>query len=393
MDMITFEEALDLTLSRAVLFDTEQVAFSQSVGRVLAEDLFSDISMPPFNKSAMDGYACRREDLAMDLEIIAVIQAGSSSASAIGSGQCAQIMTGAMLPEGADTVIMVEETRLTDEGKVRFTGQQTKTNVCYLGEDVQAGDRVMDKGTLIAARHIPVMATIGATNPLVYRMPAISVVATGTELVEPDQQPGLSQIRNSNAAQMLAQLNQLGWPTAYFGIAPDDEDQTCDILDKALKDRDILILSGGVSMGEFDFVPAVIRRLGFDILYQKLAVQPGKPTTFAVRGRQFIFGLPGNPVSSFIQLEILVKPFIYQCMGLDYRPVEWKLPAGQEFRRKKTDRMAWIPVSIDENGRVMPLEYHGSAHIFALTRANGLIYFKIGQSRIEEGELVHVRPV
>ena len=391
--MVSFEEGLKIVLNAARYTGIEEVDFKQSVKRVLANDLRSDISMPPFDKSAMDGYACREADLSMPLEVIEVIQAGKSPQKTIQPGQCAQIMTGAIIPEGADTVIMVEQTQVNAEGRIEFTGKGSKSNICYLGEDVHEGDLVLEKGTLISPRHIPVLATIGAVRVPVAKSLKVAVIATGTELVEPAEKPGPSQIRNSNASQMMSQLYSMGIPANYYGIAPDDEQLTYEMLEQASDENDLVILSGGVSMGEFDFVPGVLMKLGFDIKFQKMAVQPGKPTTFGVRDDCFVFALPGNPVSSFVQLEILVKPFIYQCMGHDFHPPAWKLPAGKPFLRKKTDRMAWIPVTISQEGRVLPLEYHGSAHIFSLTKANALIYYQIGQALIEEGDLVDVRPI
>jgi len=391
--MILFEEALSITMDAAKLFGEEKVPYLQSVGRVLSDDLFADISMPPFDKSAMDGYACKRADLHLELSVIETIRAGVKPEKEVGTRECSQIMTGAIVPKGADTVIMVEQTEQGESGKILFTGEKTSSNICYLGEDVNKGDLILKKGTLLSSRHIPLLATIGVVSVPVYKQTRVGVIATGTELVEPDQIPGISQIRNSNASQMMVQLSNLGFEPMYFGIAPDDEDETYHQMLKALQSTDVLILSGGVSMGEFDFVPSVLKRLGMEIKYQRIAVQPGKPTTFAVGKEKYVFALPGNPVSAFIQFEILVKPFLLKCMGHDWNPTVWKLPVGKQFLRKKTERMSWVPVKLSEEGKVIPLDYHGSAHIFSLNNAQGFIYFKIGQSQIDEGEIVHVRPV
>lgn len=391
--MISFEEALSITLNAARLYGKETVPYLQSVGRVLSEDLYADISMPPFDKSAMDGYACKREDLGLELKLIETIPAGVEPSKRVESGQCSQIMTGAIIPEGADTVIMVEQTESAGSDTIRFTGDKTRSNICYFGEDINKGDLVLEKGTLIGSRHIPVLATIGVVDVPVSVQTRVGVIATGTELVEPDQVPGISQIRNSNASQMMGQLSSLGLNPKYFGIAPDDEEQTYNSLAHALEISDVLVLSGGVSMGEFDFVPAVLQRLGLELKYQKIAVQPGKPTTFAVGRDKFVFALPGNPVSAFVQFEILVKPFLLECMGHKWEPLVWKLPAGEKFTRKKTSRMSWIPVKLSQEGKVISLDYHGSAHIFALNQAQGFIYFNVGQAQIEVGELVNVRPI
>jgi len=383
--MLLFEDALALTLSKAKVIGPEMISLSESLNRVLAEDVTADLNMPPFDKSAMDGYACRKADLSSAMEVIEVIQAGQFPSKVVGNGQCAQIMTGAMVPEGADVVIMVEETQINDSGKISYTGKAHRPNICYLGEDLKKGDVVLKAGTLINARHIPILASVGCAEVPVYRQPRIGIVATGSELVEPNQKPGPSQ--------MIAQLQAIGFYPTYFGIAIDDEELTYRLLESALSKTDVLLLSGGVSMGEYDFVPAVLEKLNLSIQYQKLAVKPGKPTTFAVNETQAVFALPGNPVSSFIQLELLVKPYLYQVMGCHWQPAEWVLPAGEAFKRKKADRKAWIPVMISSKGQVRSLDYHGSAHIFALNKAQGFIHFDIGKYSIEEGELVHVRPI
>jgi len=211
--------------------------------------------------------------------------------------------------------------------------------------------------------------------------------------VEPGETPGISRIRNSNAYQMIAQLAKMGIDCDYYGIAADEEDVTRSMISEALKNNDILILSGGVSMGEFDFVPAVLESLGINVKYKQIAIQPGKPTLFGTTHGKFVFGLPGNPVSSYFILELLVKPFIYKCMNHHWNPPVIRLRAGETITRKKSNRLAWVPVRIDRQGMVHPIEYHGSAHIFSLRDADGMIPVPIGKTVIEEGELVDVRPL
>ena len=391
--MIKYSEALKTVLSVVDKVEIEEVGYYYSVGRVLAEDIISDLNMPPFDKSAMDGYACRQEDMGEDLNVVEVIKAGEAPKIRLEPGQCSQIMTGAMIPDGADFVIMVEQTEQTDSGKIRFSGGKSRSNICALGEDILMGDKVIDKNTLIGVRHIPVLTTVGATVVKVYKRPKVAVLATGTELVEPETVPGLSQIRNSNGSQMMAQLKSLGLSPKYFGITPDDEDQTNSMLSDALDYCDILFLSGGVSMGEYDFVPSVLKNLGVDLLFQRVAIQPGKPTTFGVKKDKYVFALPGNPVSSFIIFELLAKPFIYKFMNYNWEPVTLRLQAGSKMSRKKTDRQSWFPIDITKDGKVVPLEYHGSAHIFALNRADGIIAMEIGQDTINEGDWLNVRQI
>ncbi len=405
--MVKFEEALKITVNQAVVFGREEVSFEEAPGRILASAILCDMDMPPFDKSAMDGYACRRADLNLPLEVIETIRAGISPEKSIGPGQCSQIMTGAALPPGADTVIKVEDTVGEDPSVlphthththtpirlIRFTADKTSPNICPRGEDLKAGALILEAGTLLGTRHVPILATVGAVTIEVFRTPSVGVLATGTELVEPGNKPGVSQIRNSNAYQMIAQLGDIGIEADYFGIAPDDETATREMIREALESDDILILSGGVSMGEFDFVPSVLESLGITIHYSRIAIQPGKPTLFGTGNGKFVFGLPGNPVSSYFTLELLVKPFIYRCMGHHWNPPLQRFQAGCAITRKKADRLGWIPIRINQDKQIIPVEYHGSGHIFSLKNADGMIAIPIGTTVIEEGEWVDVRPL
>lgn len=413
--MITFEDALNKTLAAAVTFGSEQIGFEEVNGRVLFSGIRSDSDVPPFNKSAMDGFACRKSDLMLPLKIIEVIPAGSVPEKAVGAGECSQIMTGAIIPEGADTVIKVEDVEFLDPGlgssaarasgsllpdpdanenrEICFTGGNTAPNICYRGEDLREGQTILEANMLLASRHVPIMATVGATLVEVYKVPRVAVLSTGSELVEPYFKPSLSQIRNSNAYQLVAQLGEMGIDPDYLGIAPDDPEITGHLIDDAFQEAEILLITGGVSMGDFDFVPDVLEGKGFNILFRKMAVQPGKPTLFGAANEKFVFGLPGNPVSSYFIFEMLVKPFIYKCMGHNWQPPLWKLQAAHRLERKNSNRLGWIPVGINGEGRVVQVDYHGSAHICALKEAQGIASMPIGTLVIEKGELVNVRPI
>jgi molybdopterin molybdotransferase len=235
------------------------------------------------------------------------------------------------------------------------------------------------------------MATAGCVTPLVYRKIKIAVISTGDELVEPETKPTNSQIRNSNAYQLVAQAENMGADAAYIGIALDTEDSIRTIIHKAFELADVVLLTGGVSMGDFDYVPKILTESGVELKFKSIAVQPGRPTLFGTKGNQFIFGLPGNPVSSFVQFELLVKPLIYKLSGCAYTPVKLKLPLGVDYSRKRTDRLAILPARIQKEGEVVPLEYHGSAHINSLTDAQCLIFIPIGQTDLKKGDLADVR--
>jgi len=391
--MITFEEAQEITLGQAVSFGVEEISFREVPGRVLAAGITADADIPPFDKSAMDGFACRRADLGNPMRVVEVIRAGFPPQKPIATGECAQIMTGAALPEGADVVIKVEMTEVAEgaETMIVFKGDRTSANICYRGEDRKAGELILPAGMLLGARHVPILATVGAVRVMVARSPSVGTLSTGTELVEPAAVPGISQIRNTNAYQMLAQLGAMGINADYCGIAPDDPEQTRRMIGEALEADDLVILSGGISMGEYDFVPSVLKSLGIRILFSQVAIQPGKPTLFGTKKGKFVFGLPGNPVSSYFTLELLVKPFIYECMGHRWNPSLLRLPAGKAITRRKSHRMSWIPVRLTGDGKIIPVEYHGSAHILALSEAFGVVAMPIGQTEIKEGDWVNVQ--
>ena len=388
--MILFEDAYKLVINSAVKVENEYVGLNNSLNRILAEDVISDINMPPFDKSAMDGFACRKEDIFNELQIIEVIPAGIAPEKRIEKNLCSKIMTGAMVPEGADCVLMVEHTENLSKNKIKFIKGSTNTNIAYAAEDVKLGDIVLKKGIKIKAQHIAVMAAVGYIKPFVASKISVGIISTGNEIVEPNIKPALSQIRNSNAYQLIAQVEQTGAIPDYIGIAKDDKESSYKMIVDAFSKNQLVLLSGGVSMGDFDFIPGILDELNIDIKFKTIAIQPGKPTVFGVKGNQFVFGLPGNPVSSLNIFELLVKPFLFKMMGADFNPVEIKMPLGKEYRRKKSLRKSFIPVKISD-GNVWPIEYHGSAHIFSFSQADGIISIPIGKTIFKKGEIVDVK--
>ena len=392
-DMITFHEALKTVKHATRKLEKENIELSECLNRVLAEDVRSDMSIPPFDKSAMDGYACRQADLSENMEILEVIAAGTAPSKEIGSKQCSKIMTGAMVPEGADTVIMVEHTEKVDENHIRFTKESSKSNICLKGEDIEEDDVVLKKGTRLKPQHISVLATVGCTKPLVYKRPKVATIATGSELVEPHQKPDTSQIRNVNSWQLQAQLQKMGITGNYHGIVSDSKEATKNAIVKCLEENDVVIISGGVSVGDYDYVPKILKELGFNIWFHTLTVKPGKHTVFATCKGKYVFGMPGNPVSSFVQFELLGKPLLYRLMGHDYNAPMVRMPIARDYLRKRTDRLEFIPVRFNANNRVVPIEYHGSAHINAFTFADGIMAVPREVDEFTEGEFVHVRQI
>ncbi|MHC1779441.1 MAG: molybdopterin molybdotransferase MoeA [Bacteroidales bacterium] len=403
--MITFSRALEIVKENALTPHSENIQLEFSPGRVLNTNIYADRDMPPFNKSAVDGFACKKGDLEMlssgitekGLRITETIPAGSKPLTMVTDGECSRIMTGAMLPYGADFVIMKEDV-IESEGYIKLSSGNAPTgrgsNICLRGEDFKKGDLLIKSGTTIGASHIAVMASAGITMPEVGVAPVAGILSTGDEIVEPCALPEDYQIRDSNGVQLAVQAGRYCSKVNRYGIVKDNREDLALALSKAERECDIIILTGGVSMGDFDFVPEVLNNLGFKILFDKIAVQPGKPSTFAIKespdGKKVVFALPGNPVSSYLQFELLVKPFIYKSMGGDYSPVKVTIRAAESYSRRNSERTAFFPVILNSDGTFSPVDYNGSAHILAMTVADGVASIPVGKGVINEGEFADV---
>ena len=390
--MISFDKAHKIVLENASLMEKSSVPLNQATSYVLAEGVKADRDMPPFFKSSVDGYACKSPETGQELEVLETIAAGTKAKHTIERGKCSKIMTGAEVPEGADWVVMVEDTETAKSGKINILQTGRKSNIANKGEDFKKGEVILKEGTLIAPQHVAVLASVGYSNPQVRKKPSVNILTTGDELVEPDKEPNPTQIRNSNASQLAAQLQSIGIKAGYSGIVKDTKEQLKKELKNSLQDYHITLITGGVSMGDYDFVPAMLESLGVEVLFHNIAMKPGKPTLFGRKGNHFVFGLPGNPVSSFLQFDMLVKPLIYKMMNTEYYPVEWKLPMGEKFTVKVSDRDSWKPVKIKE-GKIYPVHYHGSGHIHALNEADGFICIPVGFHGFQKDEVIDVRSI
>jgi molybdopterin molybdotransferase len=393
---IKFDEAFEVVMSSAHRLGTERLGIEDRgiLNRILAEDIISEIDLPPFDKSAMDGFACRRADLANVLTIIETIPAGVMPKNAIAQNQCAKIMTGAVVPEGADCVIMVEDTEDAGKNKTRFKGKTTRDNICLKGEDIRKGQTILRAGCKLSAQHIAVLASQGHVKPLVSVLPRVGIIATGDELVEPSNVPQPFQIRNSNGPQLTAQLNNIGIKATNYGIAADCEEALDKIIKKAIAENDVVISSGGVSVGDYDLVCQILEKNNVRLMFEKVAVKPGRPMVFGISKaapHHYFFGLAGNPIATYIMFELLIKPFLYKMMGHDFRAPVSLMQLNKTIKSNKTERNSWVPVVSQENGSATPIEYHGPAHISALCDADGLICIPAGMTKIVEGSIVKVR--
>lgn len=387
--MIPFEKAYEVVMGNAVNIKGEYVALLKTEGRFLFENILSDIDIPPFPKSAMDGYACKRTDLDKLLRVIEIIPAGSQPQKIVGQGECSKIMTGARVPDGADCVVMIEDTR-EENDLIRVTRKSSISNICFQGEDTRRGEVVLQAGARITPAEIAVLASVGCDPVPVARQPMVGVVATGSELVPPFQKPKGVQIRNSNSYQLCAQIERCGCIPLYFGIAEDSSESLHQKVKQALHSSDVVLLSGGVSMGDFDLVPSILKENQVDLKFEKIAIKPGKPTVFGTKGDKFFFGLPGNPVSTFVLFEVLVRPFLHGLMGGKDPHLRVKAKIKETMKRKSNERLEYVPVHLGNDGFIERIDYHGSAHIHAYIKANAIMAFPVGIFEIPGGSEIEV---
>jgi molybdopterin molybdotransferase len=395
--MISVEEALGILLSNLPEHKIEEIPFQSALGRILAENLVATCDIPPFDRSAMDGYAVLSADVQhtpVELSLAGESRAGEGMLGRLKPGEAIAIMTGAPVPEGADCVQMVELSELSGDGKkVTILRQiQAHDNIAPRGSEARAGEIVLDVGHRLGPAEIAVMATFGYRQVKVYRIPSVAILATGDELVELEQTPEPDQIRNSNAYCLAGQLRYMDVKADYLGIAKDDKDVLRQKMLQGLE-RDVLIITGGVSMGEYDFVQDVFHDLGLEILFSKVAIKPGKPTVFARRGEKLVFGLPGNPISALITFECFVRPALGRLCVIKHPEVPLLMGVLVADMKQTPGRTAFLPawVTWQEDGwKVQPLQWKSSADIIGFTKANAAFIFPKNRDSLRRGEIVEL---
>lgn len=317
-EYISFWEARSIVLGEAKEQPAEVIPLSESLYRTLAEEVVSSEFIPPFNNSAMDGYALRADDLKTvpaTLKIIEDIPAGFIPKKTVDCGECASIMTGAPMPRGADTVVPTECTENVSEETVRIVqSHQAGKNVRFKGQDVEKGRRVIDRGRIIIPPVLGILATLGYAKVSVRKKPRVAVITTGDELVDVLDTPTLGQIRDSNGPALGAQVAAAGGETVLLLRAGDRMESISETIHQA-KAADILVFSGGVSVGACDYVKQVLEEAGMDLLFWRVRQRPGKPLAFGKLGHRLVFGLPGNPVSAAVNFEQYVRPTIAKMLG------------------------------------------------------------------------------
>ena len=402
MDMISMDQAVRIVLEHTQVIDVVSVDLMAALGRTLAEDMLSDIHMPPFDKSAMDGYAVLAADVQdashehpVVLDVVEEIPAGTVPREFVSPGKAARIMTGAGIPNGADTVVVVEETVVQSGGEqVKILASTSRgRNIALLGEDVRQGQVVLNAGTLIRPPEVGILAAVGAVRVPVYRQPVVGVVATGGEIVEPKDAPEAGQIRNSNGYSMAAQILRAGAEARYLGIVGDREGDLVRAISQGLEACDVLMLSGGVSAGVYDLVRGAMEDCGVEVLFDRIRMKPGKPLTFGVRGKKLIFGLPGNPVSSVVGLELFARPAIRRMQQMKdlHRPmVKGFLEEGFTQR---PGRRQFVPARSERVGDAWKsrwVGHHGSADLFSFSRANSLFVVEADVEELASGAEVDI---
>lgn len=397
--MLTVEEARQRMLDTITVLPTEAVGILDSLGTVLAEDVYASENIPPFNNSAMDGFAVVAADVLnasktdpVRLSVVETIQAGRAPTASIQHGSAARIMTGAMMPEGADAVAMQEVTELEGDQVTIFEGVETDENVRFTGESVEQGDLVMSTGKLIRPQEIAMFASLNRSEVEVYKRPRVAVVSTGDELTPLGAPLAAGKIRDSNRYGICAQIEEAGCYPVDMGIARDDEAETERKFRQALDGADALITSGGVSVGEFDVVKAVLSKLG-EINFWRVAMKPGKPQAYGIADGKPIFGLPGNPVSSLVVFELFVRPALLKMAGHSELLRPTFRAVLEENVSNKDGRVSFMRSIITlRDGK-----YHakitgpqGSGILHSLVLANGFIVIPAGMT-ISAGETVEAQ--
>ncbi|MDR4497995.1 MAG: molybdopterin molybdotransferase MoeA [Candidatus Scalindua sp.] len=391
--MISVDKAIRIVLKKVKTLPSKKVKLEDAQGLCLAENIKSDFDMPPFNRAAMDGYAVIAKNIIkppVELIVIENIRAGYNPKKTVGNGQAAKIMTGSVVPKGADAVIKVEETQsFSDNKKVRILKTIDKgSNIAKKGEDLRAGKRVLRKGTKIRPSEIGVLATVGSDTVRVFSVPSVGIISTGDELVTVSKKPKPWQIRNSNSYSLAAQARRIIEDVEILGIASDEKNKIRNLVKKGLK-KDILILSGGVSMGEYDLVGEVLKDLGITIFFEKVALRPGKPTVFGKMGDKAIFALPGNPVSTMVTFELFVRPCIKKMMGFSsyHNQILFaELETEIIIKKKRREYRPALLRYVNSKWKVAPVEWHGSGDLFSTTKANCLLIIGESVERLKAGD-------
>jgi molybdenum cofactor synthesis domain-containing protein len=397
--MIPVAEAINIVLEQTSALSTESVALSESTGRILAEDIVADTDLPPFDRAQMDGFAVRAADVAntpAQLKVVGESAAGAGWHQEMKAGEAVRIMTGAPVPVGADAVQQVELTREANgAGTVEILETvETGRSIVKQAAEIKSGETVLRAGEEIKSETIATLASFGYAQVKVGRKPRVAVMATGTELVDVNQKPGRDQIRDSNNYTIEAYARLTGATVQRLPLAGDDREGLRQQMSAAVENCDVLITSGGVSMGVYDFTKAAFRDLGAEIFFERVALRPGKPTVFGRLGKTLIFGLPGNPVSVAVTFSLFVRGALRAMQGATETSLPRLTAVLARDVKGSQGRESYLPgvLHTDEKGNLLaePLKWGGSSDFVSFARATSLIHLTVGNEVTNAGSRVRV---
>jgi len=373
---------------------TEQVRVGDALGYVLAQEVKTDREYPPFNRATRDGYAVFAADAkaGATLKCTGEIKAGDRVTKELWAETCVQIMTGAAVPSGADAVVMIEHTKRDGE-EVRFErAAVTGQNFVPRGSEARAGQTLLMPGMKLGYAELALAAQVGAAELKCAQKPRVAILSTGDEIVPVDSIPGRFQIRNSNSVSLAAQVRLAGGKPVLLGNAMDREDDLSSKIRRGLQE-DLLVLSGGVSMGKYDLVEKVLRELETEFYFDEVAIRPGRPAVFGKCGEKFVFGLPGNPVSTMVTFELFVVPAVDLLSGAEARGLPIVEARLGEAMNEKPGLTHFLPARMEGQGaerEVKALKWHGSGDVAALGRANCFVVVPAEKEKLAVGERVEV---
>ncbi|HKW88652.1 MAG TPA: gephyrin-like molybdotransferase Glp [Candidatus Acidoferrales bacterium] len=401
--MLSFEDARKIIIekvrgiSRAPA--VERARLGSALRRILAENVIVDRDYPPFDRAARDGFAVRSADCAeagAKLRVVGETRAGMAPSTAVGPGECVQIMTGAAMPSGADAVVMIEHTHADAEsGRVIIERTlQPGTNFVPRGSEAHAGDILLKCGTRLGDAELALAAQVGRAELAVHRRPRVAILSTGDEIVPVETKPGPFQIRNSNAVSLAAQAGLAGGEPVPLGNAPDRSDELRNAIGRGLAE-DILVISGGVSMGKYDLVEGVLHELGAEFFFDAVDIRPGRPAVFGICRGKPVFGLPGNPVSTLVTFELFVIPAIDILAGAQARPLQLLKAKLANAIEKRAALTHFVPALLewpDGGAIVKELDWQGSGDIGTVARANCFLVVPQDKLKLAAGDWVDVLP-
>ncbi len=379
---------------------TEPIELLQGLRRVLAESLIADRDFPPFRRSTRDGYAVRAADVGQvpaTLKLVGEIKAGMSSSAAfvgIKPGQAAAIMTGAPAPDGSDAVVMVEHTSRVSDQVTLLRPASSGENIVPTGTEAKRGEVLLPTGTRIDYAGIAMAASVGKTRLEVYLRPKVAILSTGDEVVDVHTQPELNQIRNSNTYSLAAQVLEAGGEPVLLPVAPDEPGKLGKLIREGLQ-SELLLLTGGVSMGKYDLVEQALQDLGAEFFFTGAKIQPGKPVVFGRVTAKYFFGLPGNPVSTMVTFALFVRPLLEALAGLSPRKLIFLHARLKTEIKTKTGLTRFLPAVLSgefEHAEVELARWQGSGDVAATARANCFLVIPPDREKIAAGEWVAVLP-